>query len=64
MKKVDFKLTVREDIAPVCPFCEKELEEVYMKTKGLGLWTGKNVVYFCPHCLKVLGFGQSRMAAA
>ncbi len=64
MNEVDLKFTVRKDIAPVCPFCEKELEEVYIKTKGLGFWTVKNVVYFCPHCLKVLGFGQSRAAAA
>jgi len=64
MNKINFKFTTREDIAPVCPFCNKELEEVYMKAKGLGLWAGKNLVYFCPHCSKVLGFGQSRMAAA
>ncbi len=62
MTKVDFRVTIREDIAPLCPFCEQELEEVYAKTKGWGLLTGKNVIYFCPHCLKVLGFGQSRMA--
>jgi len=62
MNKVNFKVTAREDIAPICPFCEKELEEVYIKTKGLGLLTGKNIVYFCPHCSKVLGVGQSRMA--
>jgi len=61
MSKVDFKLTTREDISPICPFCEKWLDEVYVKSKGLGLLQGKNVVYFCPFCSKVLGFGQSRM---
>jgi hypothetical protein len=62
MNKIDFKVTVRENIAPVCPFCEKELEEVYINTKGLDWWVAKNVVYFCPHWSKVLGFRQSRMA--
>ena len=61
MSKVDFNLTTREDISPICPFCEKWLDEVYVKSKGLGLLQGKNVVYFCPFCSKVLGFGQSRM---
>ena len=31
-----------------------------MKDKGSGFVEGRNVMYFCPHCLKVLGFGQSR----
>ena len=51
----------RDDRAPVCPHCSKELNEVYCKSKGFGFIEGKNVVYFCPHCSKVLGFGQSRM---
>jgi hypothetical protein len=58
----EFKLTAKDDMAPKCPYCEKALDEVYYKTKGLGLITGKNLVYFCPSCLKVLGFAQSRMA--
>ena len=61
MNKIPFTVTVRDDLAPKCPFCEATLEEVYVKTKGLGWLEGKNVVYFCPHCLKALGFGQSRM---
>jgi len=32
-----------------------------MKDKGSGFVVGRNVMYFCPHCMKVLGFGQSRM---
>jgi len=61
MNKVSFKFTKREDISPICPFCEKWLDEVYINTKGLGWMEGKNVIYFCPFCSKVLGFGQSRM---
>ena len=56
------QIVEREDLLPICPHCNAQLAEVYVKTKGLGLFTGKNVVYFCPHCNKVLGFGQSRMA--
>jgi len=59
---MSFQITTREDIAPVCPFCEARLSEIFVKSKGLGLLTGKNVMYFCPHCNKILGFGQSRMA--
>jgi len=39
----------------------KELTEVYTRAKGVPLIQGTNVVYFCPHCQKVLGFGQGRM---
>ena len=33
----------------------------YYKAKGFPIFTGKNVMYFCPSCQKVLGFAQSRM---
>ncbi len=51
----------RNDLSPLCGHCGKELTEVYSKTKGTGFVVGKDVMYFCPHCLKVLGFAQSRM---
>jgi len=62
MANKSIKISEREDIAPICPFCKNELDEIYYKTQGVGLFTGKNVIYFCPHCRKVLGCGQSRMA--
>ncbi len=61
MPDVPFSVVKRDDLVPLCPHCGQELPEVYMKTKGAGFVEGKNVMYFCPHCLKVLGFGQSRM---
>ena len=61
MNNASFKITKREDLLPKCPFCQMDLGEVFVKTKGLGWLEGRNVVYFCPHCQKVLGFGQSRM---
>ena len=51
----------RNDLTPICCHCGQELSEVYSKTKGTGFVEGKDVMYFCPHCMKVLGFGQSRM---
>ena len=61
MTEKPFNVVKRDDLVPLCPHCGKELTEVYMKTKGLGFIEAHNVLYFCPHCLKVLGFGQSRM---
>jgi hypothetical protein len=62
MSKKPFAVVEREDLAPRCPHCEAELTEVYRRSKGAGFLVGRNVVLFCPHCLKVLGFGQSRLA--
>ena len=61
MADTTLKFVKREDLAPVCPHCGQELAEVYTKAKGVPLIQGTNVVYFCPHCRKVLGFGQGRM---
>lgn len=51
----------RDDLAPICPHCEQDLSEIYAKSQGAGFVMGKDTVYFCPHCSKVLGFAQSRM---
>ncbi len=59
--KPELKLTEREDLVPVCPYCEASLNEIYTRTKGIPFISADNTVYFCPHCLKVLGFGKSRM---
>ena len=59
MPNSKIKITEREDLTPICPHCERGLEEFFIKTKGLGFIEGKNVVYFCPHCHKVLGIGRS-----
>jgi uncharacterized protein with PIN domain len=43
----------REDVQPVCPFCQAELHTVWMRElRGV---LGKRCVYFCSHCRKVLG---------
>ena len=61
MSEKSFNVVKREDLMPLCPHCEEELPEVYAKAKGVPLMTGQNVVFFCPHCSKVLGFGHGRM---
>ena len=61
MSEKAFTIVKRDDLSPICPHCENELTEVYTRAKGVPLIQGTNVVYFCPHCRKVLGFGQGRM---
>ena len=61
MNDKPFNIVKREDLAPLCPHCEEELTEVYKKAKGIPFVQGTNIVYFCPHCRKVLGFAQGRM---
>lgn len=61
MADKSFSVVKRDDLLPLCPHCDQQLPEVYVRTKGLGFIEGRNIVFFCPHCSKVLGFGQSRM---
>jgi hypothetical protein len=58
------KLTVvfRDDLAPICPHCGDELDEVYGTRHGVPLFQGRTVVFFCPSCRRVLGVGQERVA--
>lgn len=41
---------------PKCPKCEKELNEIWIKTKGTGIVEQKQII-MCPHCNSFLGFG-------
>ena len=54
-------LVDRTDLIPLCPHCDAELAEVYRKGTGFPLAQGRTLVYFCPHCRKVLGFAQGRV---
>jgi uncharacterized protein with PIN domain len=53
-------LVDRPDLTPRCPHCEAELTEVYRRGTGFPIGQGRTLVYFCPHCTKVLGFAQGR----
>lgn len=47
----------REDVAPVCPYCETELREVHMQRVRGQFGVGRAFIFFCPKCRKVLGTG-------
>lgn len=58
-----FNVVTRDDLKPICPYCEREITEVYCKSRGAGWFLfPRSAIYFCPHCHKVLGLGQSKMA--
>lgn len=54
-------LVDRPDLVPLCPHCEQSLEVVFRRGTGFPLGQGRTLVYFCPHCGKVLGFAQGRV---
>ena len=48
---------------PICPYCERELTQILVKQVPKGfLKVTEKVIYFCPHCKKVLGVAQSAYA--
>ncbi len=48
----------KEDVAPICPHCKKELEKVYFQEFKGDL--GKRCVYFCPVCRACLGVSHRK----
>ncbi len=56
-----FRVVPRNDLLPRCPHCSVELPEVYTRTEGTGPAQGRDAVYFCPHCRRVLGVGSGGM---
>ena len=44
---------------PMCPYCHKDLDEIWSKSEGLGL-AGKERVLMCPHCRAMLAYGAWR----
>lgn len=57
-----FTIVERDDITPLCHHCGHELSEVYAKRRGVPLFQGRTIMFMCPSCHKVLGFGQERVA--
>ena len=45
------------DVNPVCPHCQKELEFIWVKSKGLGFFQKKQFL-LCPHCRAFLAYGS------
>lgn len=56
-KTVPCTVVRREDLVPMCPYCETDLPEVYARRPKGGFGIGRGFVFFCPNCQKVLGFG-------
>lgn len=48
----------KEDVQPVCPHCERELQKVWMRELESVL--AKRYIYFCPDCRKVLGVSHRK----
>lgn len=58
MEKIG-NLLIEEDESkkPICPYCEKEIDEIqYIEQRGLSV-SGAMMLFIYPHCLKVLGGG-------
>ena len=63
MEERPFNSVRRQDLTPICPHCEHPITEVYYKAIGVGwFFFPRSTIFFCPHCRKVLGLGQSKMA--
>jgi hypothetical protein len=43
---------------PVCPFCQDEIETIYMQQ--MRAFLGKRYIYFCGACRKVLGLSHRK----
>lgn len=54
MDKMKFE---KEEVRPVCPFCEARLERMIEVKQG---WFASNRVYCCPHCRKILGISSMK----
>ena len=42
----------KEEIVPVCPFCDEQVERLIEVKRG---WYTINRVFCCPHCRKIVG---------
>jgi ABC-type ATPase with predicted acetyltransferase domain len=45
----------RDDVVPVCPYCETDLPEIHVRTVRGAFGMGRGFVMTCPSCRKVLG---------
>ena len=45
-----------EEAIPKCPFCNKQLDKVWIKKKGIGILEQKQII-MCPYCKALLGYG-------
>ena len=43
---------------PICPFCSKEIDKIYMRS--IKSYLGRRYLYYCSNCLKVLGISHRK----
>jgi uncharacterized Zn-finger protein len=41
------------EVLPRCPYCKKDLDKIWIKRSGLGLYGQKEIV-MCPYCQSFL----------
>ncbi len=51
-------LQKRDDVIPVCPYCQADLGVVWYRELTGTL--GRRYIYFCPSCRKVLGVSHRK----
>lgn len=52
------EVMLKQDVIPLCPFCEAELRTIsYTELRAV---LGRRYMYFCPHCRKVLGISHRK----
>ncbi len=58
MSKIHISEAPQDSLAK-CPYCGKDLNEIWSKSEGLGV-AGKERVLMCPHCRAMLAYGAWR----
>lgn len=46
------------DYDPICPHCEKELEEIHWRR--IKSFLASEYLFICPKCKKVIGIGMAK----
>ena len=49
------RVVTRDDLLPLCPHCSVELSEIVARAVESHPAGSSEVVYFCPHCRRLLG---------
>lgn len=57
MQEKKVKITPQKEINPICPYCMKELDEIFFKYAWRNFWLADSA-FFCPHCRKLLGINR------
>lgn len=58
-------LELKEELSPVCPYCQTEIKKLFAKKiecaeGGAKIKPYYRYIYFCPNCKKTLGITHTR----